>query len=207
MPVTNLYEVQVRLPKDSAIPADEVTNTWWFARTDLAEWTATDNGVVTTWLTAFYNSVMPLISATVNSSALPYKTYNDGDPRPRSPRFTGNLTPTALTATQFGPDEIAMVMSFQADRVSGSVQSRRRGRVYIGPIGQLNSDRPPAGNITTLRNAGSTLVAASLAHPTMRWVVHSRANNGYSVVTNGWVDNAWDVQRRRGVRATSRTTF
>jgi hypothetical protein len=38
------------------------------------------------------------------------------------------------------------------------------------------------------------------------WVVYSRVDNRSSPVTDWFVDNSWDTQRRRGPRATSRIT-
>jgi hypothetical protein len=40
------------------------------------------------------------------------------------------------------------------------------------------------------------------------WIVVSEvAGLNDVIVTNGWVDNAFDIQRRRGVTPTSRSTF
>lgn len=39
------------------------------------------------------------------------------------------------------------------------------------------------------------------------WSVYSRTDNAMVSVTDGWMDNAPDIQRRRETPATSRTTF
>lgn len=40
-----------------------------------------------------------------------------------------------------------------------------------------------------------------------QWRIWSPTNNNSVLIDNGWVDNAWDTQRRRGVEATARTIF
>jgi hypothetical protein len=49
--------------------------------------------------------------------------------------------------------------------------------------------------------------AAAIASASWDWVVYSPTDDAYHEVANGWVDNAWDTQRRRGYKPTSRTTF
>jgi hypothetical protein len=39
------------------------------------------------------------------------------------------------------------------------------------------------------------------------WGVHSRKNNNINAVTNGWIDNEFDTQRRRRILATARTLW
>jgi hypothetical protein len=39
------------------------------------------------------------------------------------------------------------------------------------------------------------------------WSVWSEANQTASPVRDGWVDDAWDTQRRRGLDSSARTTF
>lgn len=101
-----------------------------------------------------------------------------------------------------------MVLSFQADKVSGLPQARRRGRVYFGPLGGAAeaSGRPGTTLLSAVVAFGAALLSESnLADWT--WVVYSTVNNGGAPVTNGWVDNSFDTQRRRGLEWTARTTF
>jgi len=70
---------------------------------------------------------------------------------------------------------------------------------------------------------GLGLFTASSASAVWKWAVFSPTIAGgwflpdtegppnlpaaYSPVQSGWVDNAWDTQRRRGLEATARTVF
>lgn len=92
-------------------------------------------------------------------------------------------------------------------------QARRRGRIYLGPFGQtvlgttaVTSDRPLAAAVTAIANAATALATAT-AGAVVPWVIYSPTNGSGAVVTDGWVDNAFDTQRRRGVAATSRTLW
>jgi len=109
------------------------------------------------------------------------------------------------------PAEVALCTSFNA---SGSGPARRRrGRMFIGPFntGALgtatSSETPPAGELMgVLRDATERLNSAMVV-----WggqlCVWSRADAELKPVTDGWVDNAWDIQRRRGVDPSARTTW
>jgi hypothetical protein len=59
--------------------------------------------------------------------------------------------------------------------------------------------------ITTLAKALRDLIDASVTETTWSLAVYSVADAVAREVTNGWVDNAWDTQRRRGIDATART--
>ena len=107
-------------------------------------------------------------------------------------------------------EELAVCLSFQGDKEAGLPQARRRGRIYIGPLDNTsaNGNRPSSAIITSLANAAASFADAvtNLGGNTW-WAVWSVANQEGVPISNGWVDNAWDVQRRRGVDPTSRTTW
>jgi hypothetical protein len=101
-------------------------------------------------------------------------------------------------------------LSFQGTPLSGTPQSRRRGRIYFGPFrtsGLNTQGRPAAGLITSLVNAGDALLAASDAAANWQWVIWSPTTGLEVGVANGWVDDEFDTQRRRGRVPTARTTF
>jgi hypothetical protein len=106
-----------------------------------------------------------------------------------------------------------LCLSFQAVKVSGQTQARRRGRVYIGGLGIVttagttNSFPVPTGQVVTnLVNAAQNL-GNDAPDANWSWVVYSRANDIVVNVDNGWVDNAFDTQRRRGNAPSQRETF
>ena len=208
MPITNLYDVQVKILKDSLIPEDAVTNTFHFVRTDLAAWSAADFAVVKGWLTTFYTTLGPSMSNDLNTGApFQVKAYNQGDNKPRAPAFEDSFSPTGSWGGTASADELAVVLSFQAAKVSGIPQARRRGRLYIGPIVGGQGARPSSTVVNNVKLAGQGLMNSSILHATMRWCVYSPTSNGFGYVASGWVDDAWDVQRRRGLKAISRNTF
>jgi hypothetical protein len=60
---------------------------------------------------------------------------------------------------------------------------------------------------SAVRNRVAELVPilAGLGGLDVDWVVYSRVTDTARKVTNWWVDDAWDIQRRRGLRPTTRT--
>lgn len=102
------------------------------------------------------------------------------------------------------PRELALCLSFYADRNV----PRQRGRLYLPiPIVGFPSGVavvPVASQIQKAMDLGPVL--AALGGSDVDWVVYSRADDDARRVTNFWVDNEWDVQRSRGLRATTRQT-
>jgi hypothetical protein len=146
-----------------------------------------------------------------NWAASNIKFYDLSDPKPRAPFYDANFTIGGTPQSSHLPRELAICLSFQGARVSGSAQARRRGRVYLGPLGLTSNDsttgRPLAAAISSIQGAAGTLRSAS-GSGVWTWIVVSEvAGLNDVIVTNGWVDNAFDIQRRRGVTPTSRSTF
>lgn len=199
------YAVQVTIWPTSNLVADASTNTFSIEAANPAGLaTAVDQIVL------FYQALGSFYPNTVRQSDHSIKCYNRADVKPRAPvltrlwSFVGAPTGTPL------PSEVCLCCSFQAAPLSGTPQSRRRGRVYIGPLkdANLGSDgRPAAGLTGGLASAAAGLLAASDVATTWLWVVHSSFVAIDVPVTNGWVDNEYDTQRRRGRTATARTTF
>lgn len=109
------------------------------------------------------------------------------------------------------PEEVAVVMSFQGPPLTGVSQASRRGRIYVGPLiiaALTGGGRPTASFIAGLVGAGQRLNDASaVAGGANEWGVYSPTNDTFTPVTNGWVDDAADTQRRRGQSPTLRTTW
>jgi hypothetical protein len=198
------FQVQTLIPMTTNVPADIVTNTLHLSGADLA---AVTPGIAA--IKVFYNAISAHYSSVVSQNAWRFKVYNLDDTKPRAPVYeeTWNLTAAPAGATL--PAECAMVLSFQAARQSGEPQARRRNRIFIGPLDQtlLGVDgrwTTAANNL--LANAADALLASSVAAGGWSWVVTSAFGGPYEI-NNGWVDNAPDTQRRRGVKATARTIF
>lgn len=206
--MTNI-RAQVILHTTDSLSANYVTNSWCFVTTDDpsdAEFTE-----YTGHFKEFYDSLSGILSLPITQNGHEIKYYDlDQAVPPNYPLAiqTFNLT-TAPSAAGL-PSEVAACLSFQGEKVPGFPQRRRRGRVYIGPIAQASntSGRPS----TTLR---STFAASAVelcddlkgSSNVAQLAVWSVTDGAAVVVTDGWVDDAWDTQRRRGVQRTARTTW
>lgn len=188
----------------------------------------TDPGSASVHLEQFYNNVnvsRPLgdyIGSTVTRSLLGCRIDTWiltapqlagaplGSPALSSPfTLTGPLLGTNL------PAEVSVVGSFNAD-ISGVLEevgvtrprSRRRGRIYIGPLQdnilfEAGSGicRPSNTFTLDLRTAMNSLRLQALSE----WGVWSRADAAINEVVRVWTDDAFDTQRRRGEAATGKT--
>jgi len=97
--------------------------------------------------------------------------------------------------------EVAVCLSFYA----GSNRPRHRGRLYIpAPVAgmALTGSRPSAG--VQQKAADLVPLFADLGGADVDWCVYSRLDDTARSVSHWWVDNAWDVQRRRGLQPTAR---
>lgn len=130
------------------------------------------------------------------------KVYHASGPKPHPPLGTSTKQPGLTPATQ-GNRETAICLSFYATNNA----PRRRGRLYFPAffftVGALPV-RPASGTQTAVGAFATLLAAAGPA--SIQWAVYSRLDDVARPVTNWWVDDEWDVQRRRGLRPSSRTT-
>jgi hypothetical protein len=211
--------IQVVLPYLTNLPQDVATNTFHFDAVSVSPTVGAQTAMAR--LETFYNEAPPspavnpiatYISGVVNRSECRMIAYDLDDPRPRAPIFENEWTLGSATGTNL-PNELAVCASYQADRAAGVPQARRRGRVFIGPLraaamasGSASSSPPPATALMdTLAGAMRRLRLASNGE--VQWVGYSRTSGSAWVPSNGWVDNDFDVQRRREPRPTARTLW
>ena len=209
---------QVRVPYDTALPEDATVNTFTFI-TPGADVTPTQASAICTALRDFYgvihtgspNALASYWSVGVDLSLASCKVYDIGDTPPRAPiveEFGGFGT----TGTTAEPSELCGTLSFQGIRQSGQLQARRRGRIFFGPLAStaLGSTYPIRlnANFIAAANAAMKALAAPIGvTDPIQWCVYSRVNQSAVNVDNGWVDNAIDIQRRRGEKANARTLW
>lgn len=215
-----VIRAQVTIEKDSNLPADAVQNVWHFGTADPVTSSVLDD--IEGALTAAYGQIDAWLSTYLDVAA-EISYYDLADPSPRVPLRTDPLTLTLGSGGAL-PSQVAVVGSYHAAPESGSPAARRRGRLYFGP---LDSDAMAAGSNDTLVsttcvaaiNAGLKAVADFSYSTNTTWVVFSPTSAGAPpwsegvldasawTVVGGYCDNAFDIQRRRRVDPTTRTTW
>lgn len=198
---------QVILHTADNFAANYITNSFAFTGTDPVPVLSG----ITTAIKDFYDDLTPSsMSNVIAQNGHEIKYYDLPGPVPNYPieEDVFNLA-SPWTGTPL-PSEVALCLSFQGQRVPGFPQARRRGRVYLGPYSTTanSSGRPSSTVITNVTTAAATLKSNILAlGDDTVWSVWSVADQTGVPIDNGWVDNVWDTQRRRGVEETSRTTW
>lgn len=210
------YAVQVRLSRAGGLPADDCVNTWHFVATADADPTDIGSvfGRIANWYSATPGGVVApatYLANTVNDTVA-MKLYDLNDALPRAPLALGTFSLGAIRTDPL-PAEVAVCLSYRAAAVSGLPAARRRGRIFFGPLG-INAMASGAGAgdarvaslcRSALTGASSRLLTANTAD--LYWAVYSPTNAAMVAVDNGYVDDAWDTQRRRGAKAVTRTNF
>lgn len=124
------------------------------------------------------------------------------------------------------PREVALCMSYHGNLIGVAEElpdsgdagterdrpaSRMRGRLYFGPFNANTNAGPtearPGNGVqeVTLEIARYILSNPALLDSNdLTWVVYSRKARATTPVTGAWMDNEWDIQRRRGLRRTNR---
>lgn len=215
------YAMQVSVPYFTNVPEDVVTNTWHFDWLGGGAPNAASFDLCMENVRSFYGTAYSGIASVGNwanymsLTGAVIKMYNLADPKPRVPvrTWTGTM-PGAKDNVVYLPTEVACVLSYHTEYVSGVSKASQRGRLYMGGLGAgwlaaggasaFPSLLPTAR--TALGNSASTLCAASLTDD-WGWVVYSPKLGDSFAVAGGWVDNAFDTQRRRGQAATARTLW
>jgi len=210
---------QVIIPPKSVVTDDQVVNTFAFIGNETAvnmALLAFDmlEQLYANTPTTGTKSIADWLSPALDVTQARVKFFDLSDPSPRVPildePFTIATPSTGTTASM--PAEVSLVATFYALAESGVPVQRRRGRSFMGPWSALANgttantpSRPHADLQNDLALSFETLMEVSNAD--CSWGVYSRADGVVRPVVGGWVDNAWDTQRRRGVSATNRVTW
>lgn len=199
------YQVQITLFPTSNLLADAVTNSWSCDADDDNAALDFANAVIDGYQTNYL-----FLPNTIRETGHVVKIYNRQDAPPRTPVTDANWNLPAAPTANPCPPEVALCLSFQGAPESGVSQARKRGRIYFGPNRTPSIDtngRPTADLINALVGWGQDLLDASDTATDWTWTVYSSSTGDSVPVTNGWVDDEFDTQRRRGRVATSRTVF
>lgn len=217
----SILRAQIVLKHVSGLAEDVATNTLYFLTSIGTD--DTQMPLIAQAISDFFNvqpaggsnAMASFFSNEMAQNGHEVKFYRMSDPEPRVPIgvFPFNFA-FAINGDPL-PGEVALCLSFQGEKVSGLPQARRRGRIYVGRLDKdcSTSGRPSSALVTNLKSAGAALLAASDAAPDWSWHVYSptqqQTSGGWlsTAVENGWVDNAFDTQRRRGLAPTSRTLW
>lgn len=214
-----MLKATVVLPYTTNLPRDVSTNTFWFGYPLIGP---DDPEEVAEWLEEFYvepvgtRTVGQFLSGVISraTDACRVEIYDTTRPIPNPPIHTHTFTLPSGGTTLNLPNEVAVCASFQAPAVAGMPQARRRGRIYVGPLktsvveGDENDPPRPGGLfVDTLVGACERLAGHEGPSAGNRWIVWSTVNETGAVVTNGWVNNEFDTQRRRQPRESARDVW
>jgi hypothetical protein len=129
------------------------------------------------------------------------KLYEIGQPEPNRPKAT-HVLHTNQSPEGSVPREVALCLSFHG----GKNTKRERGRLYLPVWAVTNSAsigvRPVQATID--KCAELPAVFANLGGANVDWIIWSTMDNKAVQVTDWYVDDEWDTQRRRGLRSTQR---
>jgi hypothetical protein len=230
-----IYSVQHILHNVTGLPEDDVVNTLHF---DVAG--AVSNGEAATIggyvAASFFDAraggagpyLEDYIGPGISRVNLPDVKVYDAQ-APGSPLWVGKAAGMrAAVGTIQLPHEVACCLSFRGayfdaleeapddadpDALPERPRSRRRGRIFLGPLGSnaqtagSTTGRPTANLQTAALNLATRLGDVGDIAPGVEWVVYSRENEAVYAVTDAWCDNAFDTQRRRGVAPTARESI
>lgn len=115
------------------------------------------------------------------------------------------------------PEEVAICATLQG---APPVTPRRRGRLYIGPLGDVTNVIDPASSTEPARpeDTGASAIVrminekcktlAELDVTSLMWCIRSvTPSENFVQIVSGYVDNAFDTQRRRGPATTARVLW
>jgi hypothetical protein len=200
------------------LPRDNIVNTVHFRDNDtdgileglgfLPSVAPDFNATATNWATAF-KGYFDAASGFAAGRGVTCKLYDLGAAKPRPVLGEGTVAATNTRATSTaGNSDVSICASFYGTRNL----PRQRGRSYLGYLTQstAGSQQPTAAQLLSMVAYFDMLAGLQLQVPDpgtntdVDWVVYSPTSGSAWKVTQGWIDNEWDTQRRRGLKPSSR---
>jgi hypothetical protein len=215
--MATLLRIQVNMLRDNGLPEDICTNTWHFYTEEADPVVGATSAVAQ--LEGFYEAVDSLLASYLNAEFVA-RAYDLTDNEPRVPIYEQVIETVLGTGTGL-PSEVAICLSYRATLESGTNPARRRGRIFLGPLDQEVGGAAGGDYMVSpstqeqIAEAATGLCDAGVSGDTF-WAVFSPTIAGASPwslseleaasqrVTAGFVDNAFDTIRSRGVRPTER---
>lgn len=191
----------------TGLPEDVYVNTMAFESNSMIPGEA-EVATMIEAITALYDELGTIISDDVNDDPV-LKIYNIDDVEPRVPLVEAQITAGFSGGTVPLPSEVAVCLSYRGGLVSGAPASRRRGRIYVGPLGVncLGITGRPDGVVATALQDAVEAFRAVLDPEPINHAVWSRAGDNLYDVVQYWTDDAFDTQRRRGLSPTTKTVL
>lgn len=212
----------VVLNKRSGVPKDASRNVWHFD----ADGVDPDETKVANGLITFYQGIQGLLAPSIDSAANAHRVelayvdegvQGEEDDVVSSLIGTSSFTLGVMTTEPVLPNEAAMTLSFRGT-IAGVPEeqgiqrprSRRRGRVYLGPLNAAVLEKTTTTQEPrfTVAARETVLDAYDAAHAVWafgsnqpRHAVYSRVNGELYHVLQVSVDNEPDVIRSRGRKA------
>jgi len=190
--------------KSSSTAAEVIAaNRFIFAMTTPGPLTSSGRAEAGTAVHDFYNGIAADLGKQVGF--IDIKTYDLGETPPRTPQTLTGLSTASSGASL--PSEVAACMSYYSGVVP---RPRKRGRIFLGPLKTSVVDTTPAvPRVATafatnvISTIGTTLAATTI----VTWGLLSPTDGAIYAIDAGYIDNAFDIQRRRGEDPSAKTTF
>ncbi len=199
MPQT--YAFQISWPMIDTLPRNRQSNTLHFQHT-IGSVADTNLQTMCADLIALYQTKYG-----PTNRELVCKAY-DVDAVPNYPRAAVTVNP-GVVWTQTSPTELALVLSYAANNRGNKSE---RGRMYLNPAMVTGATPPllrPGSTVMTWALGWYTTANASLPDiggVDWQFGVWSPTYQKFTQSQQAWVNDDWDVQRRRGLRETTRQT-
>lgn len=204
-------------PHPNAALEDYVVNTFHFRTPNGADPSPQITDEAMDNVQAFYEAIDgDLMNQDVVECFL--KVYDLTDPEPRAPIGERNFGLAAAAEPKL-PEEMAICCSYSAALESGVPRARRQGRIYIGCLKLAVLDQSELHTRVSETARGALAVAAGAlidagtngaiwsVLSVTDWDAGMVVYNAARPIIQGYVDDAFDVQRRRGPKPSDRTPF
>lgn len=210
--IPDIIRAQIIFHGHSALPEDRFVNSFAFHGvqgfgTDIQEEHDEAVRLLTNFYTVNNGAGATIAQYMTGYASVELRTYNLSSGPPREPIITDPIAGWPLAGAGAMPYEVSLVCSFE----SAQPGPRGRGRIYVGPLRTTALDEVathvPRPEILFQGAVREAAVAMAADNTILQWGVVSQVNGAFYPVTGGWVDNAWDTQRSRGLAPTARTTW
>lgn len=193
------YQFVISMPVSDMLPRNRISNSVHFQHVS--------GGLLDTDLEAMCDDLVAMYQARyhVTTKEIQCKAY-DVDAKPNYPRAE-----TIVNAGQFWqqsvPRELALCLSFSGPRRGNR---HERGRIYLNPAIEAAAIAPglrPGASVMTWALDFYTVPNESfpdIGGIDWKFGVWSRKYQTFRQTTQAWVNDEWDIQRRRGLRESTR---